>query len=36
LRLRDHALNQISQGVIIANADRVLTGVNDAVQQITG
>jgi PAS domain S-box-containing protein len=36
LRLREHALNQISQGVMIANAERVLTDVNDAVQQITG
>jgi PAS domain S-box-containing protein len=36
LRLRDYALDQISQGVMIANADRLLTNVNDAAQQITG
>ncbi|MEI8156610.1 MAG: 7TM diverse intracellular signaling domain-containing protein [Burkholderiales bacterium] len=36
LALRDHALSQISQGVMIANPDRVLTDVNDASQKISG
>ena len=36
LRLRDHALNQISQGVMIANSDRRLTDVNGAAEKITG
>ena len=36
LRLREHALNQISQGVMIANADRRLTDINDAAEKING
>jgi PAS domain S-box-containing protein len=36
LRLRERALNQISQGVMIANAKRQLIDVNDAAQKITG
>jgi PAS domain S-box-containing protein len=36
LRLRNHTLNQISQGVMIANVDRVLTDINDAAERING
>ena len=36
LRLLDEALNQISQGVMIAGPDRLLTHVNTAAETITG
>ena len=36
LRLRDEALTQISQGVMIAKANRLLTDVNNASERITG
>ena len=36
LRLHDEALNQISQGVMIADAQRRLTDVNGAAEKITG
>jgi PAS domain S-box-containing protein len=36
LRLRDDALRQISQGVMIAGADRLLTYINDESERITG
>jgi len=36
LHLRDQALRQISQGVMIAGADRRLTYVNDESEKITG
>ncbi|MFZ4479074.1 MAG: ATP-binding protein [Rhodoferax sp.] len=36
LHLRDAALSRISQGVMIAGADRLLTYVNDEAEKITG
>jgi diguanylate cyclase (GGDEF)-like protein/PAS domain S-box-containing protein len=36
LRLRQQALNSISQGVLITDAERRITYINDAFEQITG
>ncbi len=36
LRLREQALGQVSQGVMIANAKRLLTDINGAAEKITG
>ena len=36
LRLRDEALNQISQGVVITNAEGLLTDINEASGKMTG
>jgi PAS domain S-box-containing protein len=36
LQLRDQALNQVSQGVLITGVDRLMTYVNDETVRITG